>query len=164
MASSYSFGISATLAVLYLFSLVFLSVPHLSLCQQPDIHDLLPRMFGLPPGLIPNNVDSYHIPDTGAGPFSIQLSRPCSVRDPFPVEYAPEIRGIIRYHAVSGLMGVFVPIPNGDFVRLTDINVSDDGERIVFYAWGTSQTLPAQIFQQVPACEDGEAAALQSAV
>ncbi|KAJ4840576.1 hypothetical protein Tsubulata_006120 [Turnera subulata] len=161
--ASLGFGISATLSVLYLFSLVFLSVPHPSLSQQPDIHDLFPRVFGLPPGLIPNNVAFYDV-DRDSGSFFIKLSWPCSVRIPFPVEYSEEITGNIRYGAVSDLQGVRVLGPVG-FAPLTEINVIDNGAGIEFHAGDDTQTLPAFLFQRVPACEnEGAAASLKSVV
>ena len=143
-----------TLAVLslYLLSLLLLSKSRLSLSLvSSDIHDLLPQ-YGLPRGLLPDNVESYTLPSSD-GSFEVKLKTPCYVHFDDVVYYDKVIKGKLSYgsvHDVSGIQAkkLFVWLP------VTGIEVSKaDDSMISFFVGPISRELPAKQFEDVPACK-----------
>ena len=143
-----------TLAVLslYLLSLLLLSKSRLSLSLvSSDIHDLLPQ-YGLPRGLLPDNVESYTLPSSD-GSFEVKLKTPCYVHFDDVVYYDKVIKGKMSYgsvHDVSGIQAkkLFVWLP----VTGIEVSKADDG-MISFFVGPISEELPAKQFEDVPACK-----------
>ncbi|KDP26932.1 hypothetical protein JCGZ_21025 [Jatropha curcas] len=149
---------------LYLLSLFFLSKTHLSLSLTDpslnrdrlplpqsilDVHDLLP-LFGLPRGLLPDNVKSYTLSPSGS--FTVQLKSTCYVHFDQLVYYAEEIKGKLSYGAVHDVSGIqakklFIWLP------VSGIEVSRDDDMIEFFVGSLSQKLPAKQFEDIPACK-----------
>ncbi|EEF31517.1 uncharacterized protein LOC8267791 [Ricinus communis] len=144
---------------LYLLSLIFLSKTHLTFSLDPhrpflaqstiDVHDLLP-LYGLPRGLLPENVKSYTLSPTGS--FTIQLKTPCYVHFDRLVYYDKEIKGKLSYGAVNDVSGIqakklFL------WVSVSAIEVSKDDGMIEFFVGPLSEKLPAAQFNDIPACK-----------
>ncbi|KAL3609072.1 hypothetical protein D5086_000092 [Populus alba] len=144
-----------TLAVLslYLLSLLLLSKSRLSLSLvSSDIHDLLPQ-YGLPRGLLPDNVESYTLPSSD-GSFEVKLKTPYYVHFDDVVYYDKVIKGKLSYgsvHDVSGIQAkkLFIWLP----VTGIEVSKADDG-MISFFVGPISEELPAKQFEDVPACSD----------
>ncbi|KAF3973766.1 hypothetical protein CMV_002837 [Castanea mollissima] len=101
-----------------------------------DVHDLLPH-YGLPKGLIPNNVDSFTLSDDGT--FTLQLSSPCYVQFDQLVYYDKKISGKLSYGSVSSVSGIqakklFL------WVSVTGIQADKDSDMIEFYPPTLSQS------------------------
>ncbi|WCJ28867.1 hypothetical protein M5689_010537 [Euphorbia peplus] len=134
-----------------LFSLIFFCKIHLylALADQSDIHDVIPD-YGLPAGLIPGNVKSYTISDSGA--FSIELNTPCYVHFDLLVYYDTQIKGKLSYGAVRDVSGIqakkaFLWLP------VTGIEASQADSTIQFFVGPFSKQFPASRFRDIPACE-----------
>uniref|UniRef100_A0A2P2NG39 DUF538 family protein n=1 Tax=Rhizophora mucronata TaxID=61149 RepID=A0A2P2NG39_RHIMU len=114
-----------------------------------DVHDLLPQ-YGLPRGLLPDNVESYALDPSGH--FSIQLTKPCYVHFDQLVYYEKEIKGKLTYGAVREVSGIqakklFL------WLTITGMEVSKDGDGMIeFFAGALSEKLPAKQFEDVPVC------------
>ncbi|XP_052187461.1 uncharacterized protein LOC127798153 isoform X2 [Diospyros lotus] len=152
-------------AYLYLFTLIFLSNPHLSICTRPtfnlhrpskptnsiaDVHDLLPT-YGFPKGLIPNAVKSYSLSSDGS--FAIELQRPCYVQFDDLVYYDRHIKGKLSFGSVSGVSGIqakklFL------WVSVTGIEADSRSGTIEFHAGAFSEKLPANQFEDIPDCKN----------
>ncbi|XP_050219701.1 uncharacterized protein LOC126670088 [Mercurialis annua] len=145
--------------IAYLLSLLFLSNTHLTLSLNPDrlslpqsptdVHDLLPK-YGLPRGLLPDNVKSYTLSPTGS--FTVELTRPCYVHFDRLVYYDKEIKGKLSDGAVDDVSGIqakklFI------WVSVSGIEVSKDDGMIEFFVGPLSEKLPASEFVDVPACK-----------
>ncbi|KAG6787592.1 hypothetical protein POTOM_003634 [Populus tomentosa] len=147
-----SFNTLALLS-LYLLSLLLLSKSRLSLSLvSSDIHDLLPQ-YGLPRGLLPDNVESYTLPSSD-GSFEVKLKTPCYVHFDDVVYYDKVIKGKLSYgsvHDVSGIQAkkLFIWLP----VTGIEVSKADDG-MISFFVGPISEELPAKQFEDVPACSD----------
>ncbi|KAG2675182.1 hypothetical protein I3760_13G172700 [Carya illinoinensis] len=152
--------ISLALVILVLFSKTHLSfslrnpklnTKHLSSPLQPvaDVHDLLPQ-YGLPKGLLPNNVKSYTLSDDGS--FTIELTSPCYVQFDQLVYYNKKVNGKLSYGSVSSVSGIqakklFL------WVSVTGIQADKDSDSIEFYVGALSEKLPAKQFEDVPVCK-----------
>ncbi|KAJ9153354.1 hypothetical protein P3X46_026802 [Hevea brasiliensis] len=143
----------------YLLSILFLSQTSLSfsLTNQSlpqyvtvtDVHDLLP-LYGLPRGLLPDNVKSYTLSPSGS--FSIQLTSPCYVYFDLPVYYGKEIKGKLSYgavHDVSGIQAKKLFI----WLSVSGIEADKDDGMIEFFVGSLSEKLPAKQFEDIPACK-----------
>ncbi|CAK7339145.1 unnamed protein product [Dovyalis caffra] len=137
---------------LHLLSVLLLSKTQLSLAlTTSDIHDLLSQ-YGLPRGLLPDNVESYTL-QSSDGSFEVSLKTPCYVHFDEVVYYDKEIKGKLSYgsvHDVSGIQAkkLFVWLP------VTGIEVSKaDAGMVKFFVGPVSEELPAQQFEDVPACK-----------
>ncbi|KAF5447988.1 hypothetical protein F2P56_033497 [Juglans regia] len=114
-----------------------------------DVHDLLPQ-YGLPKGLLPNNVKSYTLSDDGS--FSIELTSPCYVQFDQLVYYNKKVNGKLSYGSVSSVSGIqakklFL------WVSVTGIQADKDSDSIEFYVGALSEKLPAKQFEDVPVCK-----------
>ncbi|KAJ4831352.1 hypothetical protein Tsubulata_015976 [Turnera subulata] len=143
---------ASTLPVLglCLFSLVFLSTPHLSLSQKPDFHDVLLK-YGLPRGLIPNNVDSYAV-EGASGYFTVWLSRPCVVRlGSIQLWYSDRITGRISSAFMTELDGILAQIEKIT-LPLTLFQSIFHGRFIRVRVGTTIQNLDGSLFEDIPVC------------
>ncbi|GLU19556.1 hypothetical protein SLE2022_358020 [Rubroshorea leprosula] len=147
---------------LYILLLVLVLQTHLSLSAADpglnpirpitsikDVHDLLPT-YGLPKGLLPNNVKSYTLSDDGD--FSVELYTPCYVQFDQLVYYDKHIKGKLSYgsvHSVSGIQAKKLFL----WVSVTGIEVDKTSDMIEFYVGALSEKLPAKQFQDIPACK-----------
>lgn len=114
-----------------------------------DVHDLLTK-YGLPKGLVPNNVKSYTLSDDGS--FSIELTNPCYVQFDQLVYYDKKVNGKLSYGSVSSVSGIqakklFL------WVSVTGIQADKDSDTIEFYVGALSERLPAKQFEDVPVCK-----------
>lgn len=146
---------------LYLLLLTLYSQTHLSLSIRitltssstplqsvSDVHDLLPK-YGLPKGLLPNNVKSYTL--SGDGNFEIELEKPCYVQFDQLVYYNKKIKGKLSYGSVSDVSGIqakklFL------WVSVTGIKADKDSGMVEFYVGAFSEKLPAKQFEDIPVC------------
>ncbi|KAM3693138.1 hypothetical protein ACJW31_08G143500 [Castanea mollissima] len=143
------------------FSKLSLNLPFISTVTETtaDVHDLLPH-YGLPKGLIPNNVDSFTLSDDGT--FTLQLSSPCYVQFDQLVYYDKKISGKLSYGSVSSVSGIqakklFL------WVSVTGIQADKDSDMIEFYVGSLSEKLPAKQFEDVPVCKTKACAGTTSA-
>ncbi|KAF3444421.1 hypothetical protein FNV43_RR14113 [Rhamnella rubrinervis] len=114
-----------------------------------DIHDLLPN-YGLPKGLLPNNVKSFTLSDDGN--FEIELESPCYVQFEQLVYYKTKIKGKLSYGSVSDVSGIqakklFL------WVSVTGIRADKDSDMVEFYVGALSEKLPAKQFDHIPVCK-----------
>jgi hypothetical protein len=114
-----------------------------------DVHDLLIK-YGLPKGLLPNNVKAYTLSDDGS--FSIELTNPCYVQFDQLVYYDKKINGRLSYGSVSSVSGIqakklFL------WVSVTGMQADKDTDTIEFYVGALSEKLPAKQFENVPVCK-----------
>uniref|UniRef100_A0A6N2M7J8 DUF538 domain-containing protein n=1 Tax=Salix viminalis TaxID=40686 RepID=A0A6N2M7J8_SALVM len=137
---------------LYLLSLHVLSKTRLCLSlTTSDIHDLLPQ-YGLPRGLLPDNVESFTLPSSD-GSFEVKLKTTCYVHFDDVVYYDKVIKGKMSYgsvHDVSGIQAkkLFVWLP----VTGIEVSKADDG-MVSFFVGPISEELPAKQFEDVPVCK-----------
>ena len=136
---------------IYLLALLLSSKIRLSLSlTTSDIHDLLPQ-YGLPRGLLPDNVESFTLPSSD-GSFEVKLKSPCYVHFDDVVYYDTVIKGKMSYgsvHDVSGIQAkkLFVWLP------VTGIEVSKADGMVSFFVGPISRELPAKQFEDVPVCK-----------
>ncbi|KAJ8760064.1 hypothetical protein K2173_010920 [Erythroxylum novogranatense] len=115
-----------------------------------EVHDLLPN-YGLPRGLLPDNVESYTLSPSGS--FSIQLTNPCYVHFDRLVYFDKEIKGKLSYggvHEVSGIQAkkLFLWV----YVSAIEVSKDEDG-MIEFFVGPLSEKLPAKQFEDIPVCK-----------
>ncbi|GAV81316.1 DUF538 domain-containing protein [Cephalotus follicularis] len=123
--------------------------PFLPLNSLTDVHDLLPQ-YGLPKGLLPNNVKSYSL--SSSGDFNIELESPCYVQFDQLVYYDKKIKGQLSYgsvHDVSGIQAKKLFL----WVSVTGIVAEKDSGTIDFYVGALSESLPAKQFDDIPVCK-----------
>ncbi|XVE74754.1 hypothetical protein DITRI_Ditri12bG0043200 [Diplodiscus trichospermus] len=114
-----------------------------------DVHDLLPT-YGLPKGILPNNVKSYTLSATGD--FTVELESTCYVQFDQLVYYEKTIRGKLSYGAVHDVSGIqakklFVWLP------VTGIEVDEKSDTVQFFVGALSEKLPAKQFEDIPVCK-----------
>lgn len=114
-----------------------------------DVHDLLPK-YGLPKGLLPDNVNSYTLSEDGS--FEIYLESPCYVHFDQLVYYNKNIKGKLSYGSVSDVSGIqakklFI------WVSVTGIQVDKGSDSVEFYVGALSEKLPAKQFEDIPVCK-----------
>ncbi|KAJ6934750.1 hypothetical protein NC651_009675 [Populus alba x Populus x berolinensis] len=109
--------------------------------------------YGLPRGLLPDNVESYTLSPSD-GTFEVKLKSSCYVHFDEVVYYGEEIKGKLSYGSVhddvSGIQAkkLFV------WLSVTGIEVSKvDSGMIKFFVGSISEELPAKQFEVVPACK-----------
>ncbi|KAM1039377.1 hypothetical protein TB2_028317 [Malus domestica] len=160
MASA-SAQISLYLLLLTLFSKTHLTLSLRDLKPNPsgssntsqsiaDVHDLLPQ-YGLPKGLLPNNVKSYTLTEDGS--FEIFLESPCYVHFDQLVYYNKHIKGKLSYGEVSDVSGIqakklFI------WVSVTGIHRDKGSDSVEFYVGALSEKLPAKQFEDIPDCKN----------
>ena len=113
------------------------------------MHDLLPE-YGLPKGLLPDNVKSYSLSNDGS--FEIQLQSTCYVQFDRLVYYDKTIKGKLSYGKVSDVSGIqakklFL------WVSVTGIVVHPDRDTIEFQVGFLSEELSAKQFEAVRSCD-----------
>ncbi|XP_054806170.1 uncharacterized protein LOC129308806 [Prosopis cineraria] len=126
--------------------LPFRSLP---LRSDPSVHDLLTK-YGLPKGLLPNNVKSYALSDDGS--FRVELQKPCYVQFDRLVYYDKVITGKLTYGSVSDVSGIqakklFIWLP------VTGIKANEKSDTVEFYVGPLSEELPAKQFDDIPSCK-----------
>ncbi|KAK6925736.1 Protein of unknown function DUF538 [Dillenia turbinata] len=126
--------------------------PSLSKSNKPtrDVHEVLP-FYGLPKGLLPNNVIAYDLNDEGD--FTITLEHSCYVQFDQLVYYEKTIKGKLSYGLVSDVAGIqvkklFVWVP------VTGMKADEDNAMIEFFVGVLSQKLPVDLFENVPTCKN----------
>ncbi|WCJ28864.1 hypothetical protein M5689_010534 [Euphorbia peplus] len=152
MASLLNFQVPLVFLILFSYRLVNASLTSpSSATNATDIHDIIPS-YGLPLGLIPGNVKSYTLHDSGS--FVVKLNSPCYVRfegiDQL-VYYGVDIRGKLSYGAVKEVSGIQGKVSFFWF-PVTGIEASEDGEKIWFFVGPFYKTFPAVTFTDIPAC------------
>lgn len=115
-----------------------------------DVHDLLPK-YGLPKGLLPNNVRSYTLSEDGT--FEIHLENPCYVHFDQLVYYNKNIKGKLSFGSVSDVSGIqakklFI------WVSVTGIHAEQGSDSVEFYVGALSEKLPAKQFEDIPVCKN----------
>ncbi|XP_004294982.1 PREDICTED: uncharacterized protein LOC101301566 [Fragaria vesca subsp. vesca] len=123
--------------------------PSTSLQSITDVHDLLPK-YGLPRGLLPDNVRSYTLSDDGT--FEIYLESPCYVHFDELVYYNTTIKGKLSFGSVSDVSGIqakklFI------WVSVTGMHMDEGSDSVEFYVGALSEKLPAKQFEDVPVCK-----------
>ncbi|KAF4366033.1 hypothetical protein G4B88_031402 [Cannabis sativa] len=113
-----------------------------------DVHDLLPK-FGLPKGLLPNNVKSYSLSEDGS--FKVELQSPCYVYFDRLVYYDRKITGKLSYGSVSDVTGIQAK-KLFFWVSVTKIHTDKGSDSISFYVGALSEDLPASKFEEIPGC------------
>ncbi|XVF47490.1 hypothetical protein PTKIN_Ptkin03bG0113200 [Pterospermum kingtungense] len=115
-----------------------------------DVHDLLPE-YGLPRGILPNNVKSYTL--SASREFTVELGSSCYVQfDDQLVYYEKKIGGKLSYGAVHDASGIqakklFLWLP------VTGIEADQDSGMVHFFVGALSKTLPAKQFEDIPVCK-----------
>jgi|UniRef100_A0A2N9J4V7 hypothetical protein len=114
-----------------------------------DVHDLLVH-YGLPKGILPNNINSFSLSEDGT--FTLQLTSSCYVQFDQLVYYDKKITGKLSYGAVSNVSGIqakklFL------WVSVTGMQADKDSDMIEFYVGSLSEKLPAKQFQDIPVCK-----------
>ncbi|MFQ6670832.1 hypothetical protein Gotur_035584 [Gossypium turneri] len=114
-----------------------------------DVHDLLPK-YGLPKGIVPNNVKSYTLSSTGD--FTIELESTCYVQFDDLVYYDKTISGKLSYGAVHDVSGIqakklFLWLP------VTGIEVNGKSGMVQFFVGAFSKEFPAVQFEDIPVCK-----------
>ncbi|XP_028759606.1 uncharacterized protein LOC114718456 [Neltuma alba] len=122
---------------------------NLPLRSDPNVHDLLTK-YGLPRGLLPNNVKSYALSSDGS--FRVELQKPCYVQFDRLVYYDKVITGKLTYGSVSDVSGIqakklFIWLP------VTGIKANEKSGTVEFYVGPLSEELPAHQFDEVPSCK-----------
>ncbi|PRQ35645.1 hypothetical protein RchiOBHm_Chr5g0082231 [Rosa chinensis] len=123
--------------------------PSTSLQSITDVHDLLPK-YGLPRGLLPDNVRSYTLSDDGT--FEIHLENPCYVHFDQLVYYNKNIKGKLSFGSVSDVSGIqakklFI------WVTVTGMHMEQGSDSVEFYVGALSEKLPAKQFEDIPVCK-----------
>lgn len=125
------------------------SQPLAHLKSITEVHDLLPK-YGLPKGLLPNNVKSYTLSDDGG--FNIELESPCYVQFDRWVYYDKKIKGKLSYGSVSNVSGIQAK-KLFFWVSVTRIQADKDSNYIEFFVGSLSEKLPAKQFEDIPLCK-----------
>ncbi|KAM0045105.1 hypothetical protein Hdeb2414_s0009g00300291 [Helianthus debilis subsp. tardiflorus] len=112
-----------------LFLLVLLTLAA-STSASPSIHDVL-KVFGFPPGLLPDSVESYILCPLEEGfNFTIYLKNTCQVQyTPITTfRFMKEITGQIKVFSITQLKGIQAALQyiSGDIYWLNIINIRAD--------------------------------------
>ncbi|KAM3324425.1 hypothetical protein P3S67_005577 [Capsicum chacoense] len=73
--------------------------------KKPTLYDILPE-YGLPPGIFPDNVESYNLDKDGN--FEVLLKAPCYVEFEYLVYYDEKISGKLGIGSITKLKGIEV--------------------------------------------------------
>ncbi|OMO80977.1 hypothetical protein CCACVL1_12680 [Corchorus capsularis] len=115
-----------------------------------DLYDLLPK-YGLPKGIVPDNVKSYTL--SSNRDFTVELESTCYVHfDDQLVYYEKNIKGKLSYGAVHDASGIqakklFLWLP------VTGIEVDESSGMVEFFVGALSKKLPAKEFEEIPVCK-----------
>ncbi|MQM01962.1 hypothetical protein Taro_034721 [Colocasia esculenta] len=148
---------------LLLFALLIF-VLHLGASMKPatrsdpngEVHGLLPA-FGLPKGLLPDNVVRYSVSDDGK--FKVKLSEPCYAQFSELVSFDKTIEGKITCGAVSDLSGIKVKKFFVLWFPIVRVDAGNGDGTILFDTGTFSETHPASEFQDIRPCKSMDAAA-----
>ncbi|KAJ6793348.1 uncharacterized protein M6B38_113885 [Iris pallida] len=121
--------------------------------SNSTIYDLLPK-YGLPPGLLPDNVQSFSLSQNGR--FSVQLQSRCQIEFDYLVSYDADISGTLKYGSIRDLKGVharkFLIWFDVDAIKV-DLPPSD---YVYFEVGWITKKLDAEQFRTVHSCEKNE--------
>ncbi|XP_052187462.1 uncharacterized protein LOC127798153 isoform X3 [Diospyros lotus] len=137
------------LLLLSLYALSVAAIPAAG--NDPTVYELLPK-FGLPSGLLPDNVKSYSLSEDGS--FVVQLEKPCYVQFDYLVYYEKKITGKLKYGSIKKLKGIQVKrlLFWFDVDEITvDLPPSDS---IYFQVGFINKRLDVSQFQTVHSCRD----------
>ncbi|PKA53545.1 hypothetical protein AXF42_Ash009041 [Apostasia shenzhenica] len=115
-----------------------------------SIHDLL-RNHGLPAGLLPKSVTSFHL-DRESGLMEVHLDRPCYAKYDGFVFFNQTVRGNLSYGGLRDLIGLsqeelFLWLP------VKEILVSDPSSGIILFDIGVAhKQLSLSLFESPPDC------------
>ncbi|KAF1002376.1 uncharacterized protein LOC141701547 [Apium graveolens] len=119
--------------------------------SPPTVYELLPK-FGLPSGLLPDNVKSYTLSNDGA--FVVELTKTCYIDFDYTVYYDKKITGTLKYGSISNLDGIqvkrFFLWLGVDEIKV-DLPPSDN---IYFQVGLINKKLDVGQFESVHACGD----------
>lgn len=137
---------------LLLFSLLLLTVSSISLSDDPQtVYEILPK-FGLPSGLLPDNVKSYSL--SSDGDFAVEIEKECYVHFDYLVYYEKKITGKLSYGSITDLKGIqvkrFFLWFNVDEIKV-DLPPSDN---IYFQVGIINKKLDVGQFETVHSCGD----------
>lgn len=135
-----------------LFLLVItLFTAHSFSSNPPSVYELLPK-FGLPSGLLPDNVKTYSLAEDGS--FVVELEKTCYIDFDYKVYYDKKITGVLKYGSISNLDGIqvrrFFLWLGVDEIKV-DLPPSDN---IYFQVGLINKKLDVGQFETVHACGD----------
>ncbi|MFS8005586.1 hypothetical protein Hanom_Chr13g01239061 [Helianthus anomalus] len=141
-----------------LFLLVLLALAA-STSASPPIHNVL-KVFGFPPGLLPDSVESYILCPLEEGfNFTIYLKNPCQVQyTPITtIRFMKEITGQIKVFNITQLNGLQMETLDESFepfwINIVDIKVSD--QRLYFTLEEFSLlSFEIEAMESIPTCQD----------
>ena len=116
-----------------------------------DVHDLLP-LYGLPKGLLPDNVNSYSL-SADDGDFEIELDSTCYVHFSKLVYYDKKIKGKLSYGKVSGVSGIQAK-KGFLWVSVSGIVAHPSSDTVEFQVGFLSEELPVSEFEKIHTCKD----------
>ncbi|KAJ0582845.1 hypothetical protein HanHA300_Chr04g0156551 [Helianthus annuus] len=121
-----------------------------------NLHLLL-QLFGFPPGLIADPVESFTITPVGILPptfnFTIHFKEPCYVKYVYLNYYARLFTGQITFGKISGMIGHKDQFPTGEWVDMYDVTVV--GQNLVFKFATATVTYDRSLFEEVKTCTNG---------
>ncbi|CAM8985021.1 unnamed protein product [Rhodiola kirilowii] len=143
-SSSQPFPLSFLLLLLLLTLSLF---PSLSLSS---IHDLL-QSRGLPPGLLPKQIKSYTLSETGL--LEVYLDEPCLAKIENRLYFETVIRANLSYGGLTGVAGLsqeelFLWLP------VKDIIVDDPNSGLILFDIGLARKqFSVSLFEEPPDCK-----------
>ncbi|KAG6577450.1 hypothetical protein SDJN03_25024, partial [Cucurbita argyrosperma subsp. sororia] len=132
----------------YTIYLILLCLPQ-SLSLSSTIHDLL-RSKGLPAGLVPREVKSYSLSESGL--LEVFLDGPCLTKFENRVLYESVVKANLSYGSLIGVQGLtqeelFVWLP------VKDIIVDDPKSGLILFDIGLAhKQLSLSLFEDPPTC------------
>ncbi|CAK9139763.1 unnamed protein product [Ilex paraguariensis] len=127
----------------------FLIVLSLPLSHSLSIHDLL-KTKGLPAGLVPKDVKSYTLSETGL--LEVYLEEPCLTKFDTNSFYESVVRANLTYGGLTGVEGMsqeelFLWLP------VKDIIVDDPKSGLILFDIGVAhKQLSLSLFEDPPDC------------
>ncbi|CAL5214115.1 unnamed protein product [Lathyrus oleraceus] len=150
MSTKNTFNIILRFFSIFIFIFHTIATPAPTATPAPkDIHDVLPD-YGLPKGILPNNIALYTISQSGY--FTVHLDSPCYVHlSDRLIYYDTLLTGILTQGSVYALSGVQTKML---FIWLSvhGIEVASRSDMLQVSVGALSRKLPANHFQNVPAC------------
>ncbi|OWM73408.1 uncharacterized protein LOC116201594 [Punica granatum] len=123
----------------------------LAIASATTVHDILPK-YGLPSGLLPDNVKSYSLSSDGR--FVVDLDGPCYIQFDYLVYYDKKISGKLSYGSITDLKGIqvqrFLLWLSVDEIRV-DLPPADC---IYFQVGLINKKLDVDQFETVRSCRD----------
>ncbi|CAA2938478.1 Hypothetical predicted protein [Olea europaea subsp. europaea] len=137
--------------LLFSFLVLFLSPP---LSHSSSIHDLL-QSRGLPAGLLPKEVKSYTLSESGL--LEVFLDGPCMTKFDTMAFYDSVVRANLTYGSLTGVEGfsqeeLFLWLP------VKDIVVGDPKSGVILFDIGVAhKQLSLSLFEDPPDCNEKSA-------